>query len=208
MQNEVEKRIKVKSNYFQFNCNTTIFKYKVVTVPQVPLTQVGLLNKILSKLADKLFNILNPYQPINFTIYSPTQSDGATLTTIHENINYTINLIPSGILEVSEKERESLAFMGRFFKILQSNLKLKQVGRKYFDDKIPEDFQQWKLTVWPGFQTSLNQYKNHILLNVDSCFKVLRQTTMYEHIKELMVRFRGNQERIKEETIGMIVMTR
>ena len=208
MQSQALRRLKVKSNYFQFLCDTPVFKYKVETEPQVPSTQVGLLYRILSKLREQLSGLLNPYQPFNFMIYSPAHIEETTLTAEYDNIAYTVKLVPTGMLEVSNKEKESLVFMGRFFKVLQSNLRLKQVGRKYFNDKAPEEFQQWKLTVWPGFQTSLNQYKDQILVNVDSCFKVLRETTVHEHITNLMTRFGGNQDRVKEEVNGIIVMTR
>ena len=208
MQNQAVRKLKVKSNYFQFLCDTPIFKYKVDTEPQVPSTQVGLLYRVLSKLREQLSGLMNPYQPFNFMIYSPAHIEETTLTAEWDNVTYTVKIVPAGMLEVSGKEKEALVFMGRFFKILQSNLRMKQVGRKYFNDKAPEEFQQWKLTVWPGYQTSLNMYKDHILVNVDSCFKVLRETTVYEHIENLMSRFGGNQERVKEETIGMIVMTK
>lgn len=202
------QRTKVKSNYFNFTCDNPIFKYKVETEPVVPSNQVGLLYRILSKLRDTLNGLLSPYQPFNFMIYSPSHIDETTLTAEHDNVSYTVRLVPTGMLEVSGTEKESLVFMGRFFKVLQGNLKLKQVGRKYFNDKAPEEFSQWKLTVWPGYQSSLNQYKDHILINVDSCFKVLRETTVYEYLDDLMTKFQGNQERVKEEMIGMTVMTR
>jgi aubergine-like protein len=202
------QRTKVKSNYFNFTCDNPIFKYKVETEPVVPSNQVGLLYRILSKLRDTLNNLLSPYQPFNFMIYSPSHIDETTFTAEHDNVSYTVKLVPTGMLEVSGTEKESLVFMGRFFKVLQGNLKLKQVGRKYFNDKAPEEFSQWKLTVWPGYQSSLNQYKDHILINVDSCFKVLRETTVYEFLDDLMTKFQGNQERVKEEMIGMTVMTR
>lgn len=202
------KRIKVKSNYFQFTCDIPIFKYKVETEPPVPSNQVGLFFRILSRCREKLTALLTTYQPTTFAVYSPTHIEEATLEAEHDGVTYSIKLVPTGMLEVSGKEKESMVFMGRFFKVLQSSLRLKQVGRKYFNDKAPEEFSQWKLTVWPGYQTSLNQYKDHILVNVDSCFKVLRETTVYEFLDELMNRYSGNQERVKEELIGMTVMTR
>jgi hypothetical protein len=202
------KRIKVKSNYFQFTCDIPVFKYKVETEPQVPSNQVGLLFRILGKCRDKLTELFTTYQPANFSIYSPTQIEEAALAAEYDSVAYNIKIVPTGMLEVSGKEKESMVFMGRFFKVLQSALRLKQVGRKYFNDKTPEEFSQWKLTVWPGYQTSLNQYKDHILVNVDSCFKVLRETTVYEFLDELMQRYSGNQERVKEEVVGMTVMTR
>jgi len=207
-QKALVQRTKVKTNYFTFSCDQPLFKYKVETEPQVPSTQVRLLFKILGQLKESLSNLLQPYQPFNFMIYSPVHIDETTFTAEYENVKYTVKLVPTGMLEVSGKEKETMVFMGRFFKLLQGHLKLKQIGKKYFDDKNQENFNQWKLSVWPGYQTSLNNYQEKILINIDPCFKVLRETTVIEFIKDLMSRYQGNQERVKEECIGMIIMTR
>src|SRR4051812_1734019 len=64
------------------------------------------------------FRTLDPYQPFNYMIYSTTQAQETTLAVAFENVIYTVDLIPLGLLVVSKEERESLAFMGRFSKIL------------------------------------------------------------------------------------------
>lgn len=201
-------KTKVKTNYFTFKCDQPIFKYKVDTEPQIPSNQVGLFFRILSKLRESLTNLMSPYQPASFSLYSPVHVEEATFTAEYDNVSYTVKIVPSGMLEVSGDDRESIVFMGRFFKVLQSQLRLKQIGRKYFDDKAVRPYDNWKLKVWPGFQTSLNAYQDRILVNIDTCFKVLRETTMHEFIENLMQRFQGNQERVKEEIIGMTVMTK
>ena len=202
------KQVAIKSNYFKFKCDTPIFKYKVNTEPQIPPNQIGLLMRILSKLRSELEKELAPYQPFNFTIYSPQHHEEIVKTATYDNVEYSVKIVPSGVLQITAQDKEAMVFMGRFFKLLQQHLKLKQIGRKYFDDKAHEDFSQWKLTVWPGYQTSLNFYKNNILVNVDSCFKVVRETTVYEFLDSLMSRYNGNQEKVKEELVGMTVMTK
>ena len=206
--NSIVQRTVIKTNYFRFKCDIPILKYKVSTDPQIPSNQVGLLYRILAKLRDTLTNLMSPYQPFNFTIYSPTQIDETILVVDHENVRYSVKIEPTGILEVTGQDKEALVFMGRFFKVLQSHLKLKQIGRKYFNDKAPEDFSRWKLTVWPGYQTSLNQYQSQILVNIDTCFKILRETTVYEFIETLMSKYRGDQEKVKDEIVGTTVMTK
>ncbi len=201
-------RSKVKTNYFRFLCDSTLFKYKIETEPKIPSASVGLLYRILGKIRDQISKLLDPYQPSNFVIYSPIQIDETTLTSEYDNVTYTIKLVPIGLLETSGKDKEAMVFLGRFFKVLQGSLKLKQVGKKYFNDKEQKDFREWKLSVWPGYQTSLNFYGNQFLINVDSCFKVLREKSVLEFIDELMPNFKGNQERVKEEMVGMIVMTK
>ena len=205
---QVFSKIPIKTNYFRFRCEIPILKYKISTEPQIPSNQVGLLYKILSLLRETLSKLMNPYQPFNFTIYSPNQIDETVLVVDYENVRYSVKIEPTGLLELTGEDKEALVFMGRFFKLLQSQLKFKQIGRKYFNDKVPEDFPKWKLTVWPGYQTSLNQYQTKILVNIDTCFKVLRETTVYEFIESLMSKYNGDQERVKDEIINTTVMTR
>jgi len=201
------KKTVIKTNYFSFKCDLPILKYKITTEPQIPSTQLSLLYRILSQLKERISQFMDPYQPSNYIIYSPVQVEEIILKTEYENVTYSVKIEPVGLVELTPHDKEAKAFMGRFFKVLQNGLKFKQVGRKYFNDQAPKEFPHWKLTVWPGYVTSLNQYQSQIFVNIDTCFKVLRNTTVYEYIEDLMSKFKGDQERVKDEIVGTTVMT-
>ena len=101
IQMEDNNKVILRTNYFKFNCGTPILKYKVDTNPTIPSTQVGLLFKLLSKLRTSLFEKLGTYQPSNFMIYSPTQTDEAVFHVEYENTNYEVKILPCGILDIS-----------------------------------------------------------------------------------------------------------
>ena len=185
-----------------------IFKYKISIEPQIPSNQMGLLYRVLGKVKEELQKSLIVYSPIGFSIYSPTAVEELVFDKVaYENQEYCITITQSGILNI-EEDREATNFLGRFFKTLQAKLKFKQVGRKYFRQDAPFDFPNFKLKIWPGYATSLNLYGQNILINIDSAFKVLRETTVYEVIDEYKNKFPDADERIREELIGMTIMTR
>ena len=204
----VHQKSSVLTNYFPLISRTPFFKYKINVTPEIPINQLRLLYKILSQLKQELSQHLNLYQPLNFNIYSPTQCEEFTLQTTYENIDYTLVIGPPNLIELSQDKTESSAFFGRFMKILQSTIKLKPVGRKYFDDQRAKEFPNWKLSVLPGYQTSLKFCKQQVIIKIDSCFKVIRQETVYDYLEGLMQKYKGDQDRVKDEVIGRIIMTK
>jgi aubergine len=55
--------------------------------------------------------------------------------------------------------------------------------------------QQHKLTIWPGYLTSIRQHEEKLLLGVDLIFKVLRAETALDVFQ--YVRNRGGDFRVR-----------
>ena len=55
--------------------------------------------------------------------------------------------------------------------MLRMNLKL--VGRNYFDPEAKVVMNKYKLELWPGYDTSIRQHENDILLCCEVTHKVL-----------------------------------
>jgi len=145
---------------------------------------------------------------MNFSLYSPVLlSEELTLYTKYENVEYKVTIRDPQVFDPKDNDKSAMAFMGRFFKILQSGLKLKQLGRRYFDDKKAEEFPMHKLVVWPGYKTSLGFRRGEIAVNIDVCFKVIRQQTVYDFAGEILKATNGNIMKVKENIIGMSVVT-
>jgi len=53
-------------------------------------------------------------------------------------------------------------------------MKLRQIGRHYFDPSKPAVIPQFNMELWPGYTTSINEYDAGALLNIDVAHKVLR----------------------------------
>ena len=78
-----------------------------------------------------------------------------------------------------------LKFLGRMFKNCQKMLKFQEIGkRKYYDLEKSTSFKDLNLEICPGYETSVKQYKNNVLINVDLAFKVLRGETALDFLNQ------------------------
>lgn len=44
---------------------------------------------------------------------------------------------------------------------------------------------EYGLELWPGYVTTIRQYEQHIMMNADISFKVMRQQTAYDLMNEI-----------------------
>ena len=93
-------------------------------------------------------------------------------------------------------------------KVLEG-MKLQLVGRDYFDPGAKIVMANHKLELWPGYQTSIRQHEDSMLLCCEISHKVLRTDTVYEQMNAIMKRSGANFHRDAEKMLlGSIVMTR
>lgn len=70
------------------------------------------------------------------------------------------------------------------------------------------DLSQFKLQLWPGFETTIQNYRNDILVNCDVIHKAMRTDTVYSIMKEVFAKDRNNfQNTFKQEILGKTVLT-
>jgi len=90
-------------------------------------------------------------------------------------------------------------------------LKLKQIGRNYFDPTKSAAIPQHHMELWPGYSTAIAEYDLGSMLNVDVTHKVLRTDTVLDHLYGLKNRLR-NLDDLKEAAsqylLGQVVLTR
>ena len=93
-------------------------------------------------------------------------------------------------------------------KVLEG-MQLQLVGRDYFDPGAKIVMANHKLELWPGYQTSIRQHEDSMLLCCEISHKVLRTDTVYEQIQNIVKRGGTNVRRDCEKLLlGTIVMTR
>ncbi|KAM6930622.1 piwi-like protein 1 [Xenentodon cancila] len=89
-------------------------------------------------------------------------------------------------------------------------LNMQQIGRNYYNPEDPLNVPQHKLTIWPGFSTTILHYESSIMMCTDVSHKVLRSETVLDFMCNL--RQRCGSERFPEycakELIGLIVLTK
>lgn len=86
---------------------------------------------------------------------------------------------------------------------------LEEMGRNFYDHTAAICLNAHRLTLWPGFITSLRQHENDVLLCVETTHKVLRLDNVLATIRTIQQGARGGnaEEAIKAQLLDTIVMT-
>ncbi|KAM9360706.1 piwi-like protein 1 [Symphorus nematophorus] len=103
-----------------------------------------------------------------------------------------------------------LQFYNIIFRRILRILNMQQIGRNYYNPNDPLNIPQHKLTIWPGYTTTILQYEMSIMLCTDVSHKVLRSETVLDFMGNLRQQC-GSQrfaEICTKELIGLIVLTK
>lgn len=90
------------------------------------------------------------------------------------------------------------------------HMDMQLVGRNYYNPAMKIDIPAHKMTIWPGFSTSILQYEKSVMLCADVSHKVLRKQTVLEALYDLYNKV-GAERFYAEATkslVGEIVLTR
>ena len=201
-------QVPATTNYFQLKMGGTIFKYILEFVPKLPENKQALVREITKQkdvvlaLKEKLEN----YTILNFSLYSPNSAEEEiVIKTQSDGVDREIRVTSAGAL--NNNDREAINILGGKFRILQRKTNMVPIGRKIFNPKREKQFPEFKVSVWPGFSTSLNRFNSEFLVNIDLSFKVLRQETVWNVIED---RFRQGlrEDDIREELKGSTILTK
>ncbi|XP_068632882.1 piwi-like protein Siwi [Battus philenor] len=87
-------------------------------------------------------------------------------------------------------------------------LQLQIVGRDFFDPVAKFDIPEYKLQIWPGYKTTINQHEDKILMVTEITHKILRMDTVLQMLNEYANTKGTNYKKFfLEDIIGKIVMT-
>uniref|UniRef100_A0A2H1V8Y3 SFRICE_015587 n=1 Tax=Spodoptera frugiperda TaxID=7108 RepID=A0A2H1V8Y3_SPOFR len=85
---------------------------------------------------------------------------------------------------------------------------LQLMGRDYFDPTAKIDIPEFRLQIWPGYKTTINQYEDKLLMVAVITHKVLRLDTVLQMLKTYTTTKGGNYKKcFLEDIVGKIVMT-
>ncbi|XP_074526370.1 piwi-like protein 1 [Halichoeres trimaculatus] len=103
-----------------------------------------------------------------------------------------------------------IQFYNLIFRRILRILNMQQIGRNYYNPNDPLNIPQHRLTIWPGYTTSILHYESSIMLSTDVSHKVLRSETVLDFMINLRQQC-GNQrfpDACAKELIGLIVLTK
>ncbi|XP_061585884.1 piwi-like protein 1 isoform X1 [Cololabis saira] len=103
-----------------------------------------------------------------------------------------------------------IQFYNIIFKKVLKMLNMQQIGRNFYNPDDPLNVPQHKLTIWPGFSTTILHYESSIMMCTDVSHKVLRNETVLDYMYNLRERH-GSQrfpEYCTKDLVGLIVLTK
>uniref|UniRef100_A0A3P8WK61 Piwi-like RNA-mediated gene silencing 1 n=1 Tax=Cynoglossus semilaevis TaxID=244447 RepID=A0A3P8WK61_CYNSE len=89
-------------------------------------------------------------------------------------------------------------------------LNMQQIGRNYYNPKDCLNIPQHRLTIWPGYATTILAYESSIMMCTDISHKVLRSETVLDFMVTLRQQCSSQHfpEICTKELVGLIVLTK
>ncbi|XP_061907071.1 piwi-like protein 1 [Entelurus aequoreus] len=103
-----------------------------------------------------------------------------------------------------------LQFYNIIFKRILRILGMEQIGRNYYNAKDPLNLPNHRLTIWPGYTTTILLYESAFMLCTDVSHKVLRSETVLDVMVNLKQRAGPHSftDICTKELVGLIVLTK
>ena len=196
------QELKLFSNYFSliFDSPTIkgVNKYTCKFDPEVPDNSRKVRGQIIKTVKEKLKESLEFFIDWGNCIYSLKKvEDVPQLQTELDGVKYTISIAWVQLMQPTD--RDHMNFLKIFFNSLMRGLRFETIGRKSFNSAKAHSLDAHKIKVWPGFDARLIMKENGVLLNIDVCFKVVRQDTALEFMNELKQKCESKNLDFQEE---------
>jgi len=209
------QEIKLFSNYYQLEFDSPtivgVNKYTCKFEPELPDNSNKMRAAVLKPLREKLREHIDFFIFQGPCIYSLKKAaDIPQLESEHEGTKFKISI---EWVQLCEKgSRDHVGFLKLFFNSMMRGLRFETIGRKSFNSAKGINLAAHKIKVWPGFDARLITKESGVLLNIDVCFKVVRQDSMLEYMNELTSKIRqrngDTQAELTEALVGTTVVTR
>jgi hypothetical protein len=209
------QEMKLFSNYFTLEFDSPaiqgVNKYTCKFEPEVPDNSRKVRGAILKTVRDKLKEHLDFFIDWGNCIYSLKKSaDIPVMETEHDGTKFKIAIEWVQLME--KTDRDHLGFLKIFFNSLMRGLRFETIGRKSFNSAKAHSLDAHKIKVWPGFDARLIMKETGVLLNIDVCFKVVRQDSVLAYMNDLKAKIEQKggdyQAELQEALKGTTVVTR
>ncbi|KAL9925541.1 protein aubergine-like [Glossina fuscipes fuscipes] len=127
------------------------------------------------------------------------------LTKNREGETILIKLKHVGIVEIADAQL--LQVLNLILRRGMEGLKLQLVGRNFFDPVAKVDVSGFQMQIWPGYQTSIRQHEQDILLCAEITHKVMRTDTIYQILTETAKEGKDYKTTFAQRVIGTVVLT-
>ena len=128
-----------------------------------------------------------------------------TKTRKGEDVTVKLRLVE----ELRPTDHHFISFYNIILRKMLENLNLELVGRNYYNPGSKIELKQQKLELWPGYQTSIRQHEDNILVCCEVTHKIIRTDTVLLQLGQIQ---RSNPTRFhaaaEQTLLGQVVLTR
>ncbi|XP_039962265.1 protein piwi [Bactrocera tryoni] len=196
--------VTLQTNYYRLLTKPTwrIFQYHVDFSPHIELRRVrgGMLSEHRATLGGYLYDGTKL-----FTSCKLAEEKTVIRAKSKFGDNYTIVIKYVGVISMTEWQ--SLQILNLILRRSMEGLKLQLVGRNFYDALAKIDLREYRLQLWPGYQTSIRQHERDILLCAEIAHKVMRTETVYDILKRCTETARDFEEDFRRNVLGLTVLT-
>jgi len=210
--------VKMITNYYKYRLKDGFLMrlYTVAVTVQPPSDEVDdkKLKRILRTQREQLGNYiltgnqLFTTQPIREDLLeNGFQLDGLP----NEDPPRKYHVILTYLREVELNDPIAIHFFNVLIKTIQGELGYRRLGRHYFDpsDGARVNFETWRLELWPGFNNSIRCQEDGLMMNVESCWKVLMKQSVLQMMTQIRRQFPDRfVEECNKAIVGLVVVTR
>ncbi|XP_011187514.1 protein piwi [Zeugodacus cucurbitae] len=196
--------ITLQTNYYRLLTKPTwrIFQYHVDFSPQIEMRRVrgGMLSEHRELLGGYLYDGTKLFTSCKL------QEDKTVIQAKSKfGDSYTIVIKYVGVISMTEWQ--SLQILNLILRRSMEGLKLQLVGRNFYDAMAKIDLREYRLQLWPGYQTSIRQHERDILLCAEIAHKVMRTETVYDILKRCTETAKDFEEEFRRNVLGLTVLT-
>ncbi|XP_030381506.1 protein aubergine-like isoform X2 [Scaptodrosophila lebanonensis] len=202
-------QITVQTNYFKIlkRPEWTIYQYRVDFSPDVDNTRLrrAYLNEHRSLLGGYIFDgsILFCVKQFECPQNSVYALELVTKNRADETIY--IKIKAAGTVETADIQQFQV--LNLILRRAMEGLKLELVSRNFFDPMAKITLENYRMEIWPGYQTSIRQHETDILLCTEVAHKVMRIDTLYHILSDCIRDYEDFRSAFRKEVVGMVVLT-
>ncbi|KAF9809749.1 hypothetical protein SFRURICE_000230 [Spodoptera frugiperda] len=172
--------VDVKANYFTVETTPKwcLYQYHVDFSPDEDSTAV---RKALMRIHAKTFGGYLFDGTVLYTV-KRLRPDPLELFSIRSNDEQRMRILIKLTCDVAPGDYHYIQIFNIIIRKCFQILKLQLMGRDYFDPLAKIDIPEYRLQIWPGYKTTINQYEDRLLMVTEITHKVLRLDTVLQMI--------------------------
>lgn len=193
------KSINLTVNYVKMSENSciSVFQHDVHFEPNIDSHRLRCLIMKQESVVAKVGSVMqlagnNLFLPFKLDDIRITASRPATQAAVYVDIRF-----------IKEAPREELVpFFNTIFRSVMRELEYIQLKRNFFDPKEMIQLNKHQVCIWPGSHQSVKDTNEGLLLNYDSCHKIIRTNT----VRDLLVDIKKSvPATFREEALKLLI---